>query len=111
MHKSFNVISRFGSSHGFSINRRLLHECLHESLFRQVLLRILERGTLRVGYSSDSLPFVFTNEDGELVGFDIEMAHTLAGELGVSLELVRIEESDLPGLLDAGYQNPNCCNC
>jgi ABC-type amino acid transport substrate-binding protein len=65
--------------------------------------RILERGVLRVGYASDALPFAFRNAEGELVGFDIEMAHTLALELGVDLELVRIEGADLARLLDAGY--------
>ena len=43
---------------------------------------IRQRGVLRVGYLPDSLPFAFVNQGGDLVGFDIELAHDLARELG-----------------------------
>lgn len=55
------------------------------------LERIQERGVLRVGYNPDRLPFTFFNSKGELVGFDVEMAHRLARELGVTLEFVPFE--------------------
>jgi ABC-type amino acid transport substrate-binding protein len=55
------------------------------------LEKIKNRGRLRVGYFRDDLPFAYVNTDGELVGFDVEMAHTLAKELNVSLDLVRVE--------------------
>ncbi len=55
------------------------------------LARISNRGTLRVGYLPDALPFAFTNSAGEVVGFDIELAHDLATDLDVSLELVRLQ--------------------
>jgi Na+/H+-dicarboxylate symporter/ABC-type amino acid transport substrate-binding protein len=61
------------------------------------------RGTLRVGWVTDRLPFAFRNRQGELVGLDVEMAHQLARELGVALELVKVDRRDLPRLLDAGY--------
>ena len=60
---------------------------------------ILQRGSLRVGYLADALPFAFANARGEIVGFDIEMAHRLAADLGVSLELVRVVEADIAPLL------------
>jgi ABC-type amino acid transport substrate-binding protein len=67
------------------------------------LQRILGRGTLRVGYSPDVLPFTFVNARGELVGFDIELAGLLARDLGVSsLELVPIEWAVMPELLRTG---------
>lgn len=46
---------------------------------------IRERGVLRVGYDPDGLPFSFFNDDGELVGFDIEMTQAFANELGVDV--------------------------
>jgi len=49
--------------------------------------RIRKRGTLRVGYLDDSLPYAFVNARGDLVGFDVEMAYHLAQDLGVALEL------------------------
>ncbi len=56
---------------------------------------IRARGVLRVGYLTDSLPFAFVNARGDLVGFDIEMAHILAGDLGVSLELAPVSRAEL----------------
>jgi len=43
-----------------------------------------------VGYLPDNLPFAYFNAAGDLVGFDIEMAHTLARDLGVTLEFVPV---------------------
>jgi len=63
---------------------------------------IKQRGTLRVGYMDDSLPFAYRNSAGQLMGFDIEMAHRLAGDLGVALELVRVDFSQAPSLLEDG---------
>jgi Na+/H+-dicarboxylate symporter len=44
------------------------------------------RGSIRVGFDPDSIPWVFLNGDGVPVGFDAEMAHQLALALGVRLE-------------------------
>ncbi len=63
---------------------------------------IEQRGTLRVGYLPDSLPFAFRNEAGEVVGLDIEMAHHLANDLDVELELVRIERDSMNTLFASG---------
>jgi proton glutamate symport protein len=51
---------------------------------------IRDRGTLRVGYGRDLVPFTYTNRSGELVGFDISYAYRLAHDLHVRLELVPI---------------------
>ena len=60
-----------------------------------VLDAIRSRGALRVGFLSDSLPYAFFNGRGELVGFDVELAHRLAEELGVRLELVPVQRERL----------------
>jgi len=70
---------------------------------RTVLERIATRGRLRVGFRSDSLPWVFRNASGKLVGFDAEMAHRLASDLHVSLEFVHTDLGEMPRLLNAGY--------
>jgi Na+/H+-dicarboxylate symporter len=67
------------------------------------LERIRTRGTLRVGYGKDSLPFAFINAHSNLVGFDIEMAHLLAKELGVKLEFLLIERENMARRLNDGY--------
>jgi Na+/H+-dicarboxylate symporter len=67
-----------------------------------VLARIRERGSLRVGYDPVNLPFSFFNLEDQLVGFDIELAHSLAESLGVKAEFVPIEWPKLPGMLADG---------
>ncbi len=62
-----------------------------EAAGRTVLEGIRESGTLRVGYRPDNLPFSYFNAEDELVGFDIDMAHLLAGELNCQLELFPVE--------------------
>jgi len=57
--------------------------------------RIQERGVIRIGFRSDVLPFSFFNTQGELVGLDIDMAHSLANDLGVSVEFVPLALSNL----------------
>ncbi len=66
------------------------------------LERVRGRGALRVGYAPDRLPFAFRNEAGELVGFDAEMAHALARDLGVRVEFFRADTESFPARLDAG---------
>ena len=54
------------------------------------LAAILESGRLRVGFDDDAVPWTFVNAKDEVVGFDAEMAHSLALQLGVRLEFVRL---------------------
>ena len=56
--------------------------------------RIRERGAIRVGYLTDNLPFSYINADKEVVGFDVEMAHHLAIDLNVTLELVPFDRPE-----------------
>ena len=64
---------------------------------------IRKRGMLRVGVFTDRLPFVFLNGEHHLVGFDVEMAQQLAGDLGVKVEFVEMEDlTVLPRLLATG---------
>jgi len=63
---------------------------------------IARRGSLRVGYLPDSLPFAFINQDAEVVGFDVEMANQLAMDLGADLEMVRIDRADINNLFSSG---------
>lgn len=55
---------------------------------------IRERGTIRVGYKSNALPYAFRNDKNEVVGYDIEILHALARDLGLTLELVHVKERD-----------------
>jgi len=68
-----------------------------------VLDRVRARHTLRVGYFENSLPYAFFNRRGDLVGLDVEMAHQLARDLGVALELVPI-----PRLMGRTLDSSSC---
>ena len=61
------------------------------------------RNVLRVGYLPDALPFAFFNQSGDLVGFDVELAHRLAREMGVSLAFVPMDRARLAEQLADGY--------
>ncbi|HEY7412666.1 MAG TPA: cation:dicarboxylase symporter family transporter [Vicinamibacteria bacterium] len=67
-----------------------------------VLAAVRKRGLVRVGYVEGQAPYSFFNARGELVGFDVEMAYTLAGDLGVALELAPVPREGLAGALEAG---------
>jgi len=71
---------------------------------RDEIKQIRERGVLRVGYNSNNVPFAFFNGNGELVGYDVEMAYDLARTLNVSkIEFVPITGTTLAQSLDSGY--------
>jgi polar amino acid transport system substrate-binding protein len=61
---------------------------------------ILDRGTLRVGMEPGYMPFEMTNQKGEIVGFDVDMARRMAKAMGVKLELVSTAwDGIIPALL------------
>ncbi len=66
------------------------------------LAAIEARKTLRVGYLPDSLPWAFRNEQAVVTGFDIELAHNLARDLDVKLEIVRASFDTIQELMDNG---------
>jgi ABC-type amino acid transport substrate-binding protein len=60
---------------------------------------IRQRGKIRVGYHKDNLPFSFFNRYGDLVGFDIDIAHALADDLRVRIEFIPFDFEELSGQL------------
>jgi Na+/H+-dicarboxylate symporter/ABC-type amino acid transport substrate-binding protein len=69
-----------------------------------VIDRIRARHAIRVGFLDDSLPYAYVNLRGDLVGLDVEMAYELASDLGVGLELVRINRT----IFDKGLDPALC---
>ena len=67
-----------------------------------VLERIRARGSLRVGYDPEYPPFSFFNTDGQLVGFDVELAQHLAKALEVAVEFVPVGWREVPQTLADG---------
>ena len=63
---------------------------------RSRLEEIEARGFIRIGYLRDLLPWAFVNAEQRLVGFDVEMAHLLARDLGVRIEFVKTSGTKWP---------------
>ncbi|RLA13147.1 MAG: hypothetical protein DRQ60_07860, partial [Gammaproteobacteria bacterium] len=63
---------------------------------------VLDGGVLKVGYRPNNLPCSFLTPENELVGFDVEMAHILAEDIGAKLEFVPFEFNQLDSMLKSG---------
>ncbi len=50
-----------------------------------------ESGTVRIGVRNDNPPMSFTDDQGDWVGFDIDLANAMADQLGYKLELVPVD--------------------
>ena len=69
------------------------------SIQSNTLKRILKKGTVRIGVSLFT-PWTL-KKDGQLVGFEIDVANQLAKDLGVKLELKEFDwKAIIPALLD-----------
>lgn len=66
------------------------------------LATVRSRGRIRVGFIPGQRPYSHFNAHGELVGFDVEMAHALARELGVAVEFAPVPRDELVEVLEQG---------
>ena len=64
--------------------------------------RIQKTRTIRVGYERNRLPFSYFNTVGELVGFDIDMAHMLARDFEFNIEFLPINHERMADQLATG---------
>jgi ABC-type amino acid transport substrate-binding protein len=106
------AIARIGiDEHGADTaldHRTLLEKPVHTTLLPQAvsnpvplkpgqnrLDRIKQRGSLRVGYRPDNLPYTYFNREGNLVGLDIDLVTRLANDLNVGIEFVGFRSETL----------------
>lgn len=66
------------------------------------LQQIQKNGVIRILVNKPMAPFSYVNIKEELVGFDIELAHRLARDLGVNIEFVSPPSSDMARLFKQG---------
>lgn len=70
---------------------------------QSVIQRIRDRNNLMIaGVKYDFKPFGFTNEQGQVVGFDLDLMEAMAREWGVNVQFVRVTSSDRIQKLVAG---------
>ena len=68
-----------------------------------VMERVMQRGTLRVGFSS-FVPWAMQDKEGKYIGFEIDVAERLAKDLGVKLQLVPTNwDGIIPALLSGKF--------
>ncbi len=65
-----------------------------------VLSRIKRTGTIRVGFYRESMPFAFVNTQDKFVGYGVDLAHRLAGDLEVKILFVPIANQSIETLFD-----------
>ena len=64
-----------------------------------LLDQIKQRGTIRVGLST-FVPWAMRNKQGDLIGFEIDVARRLASDAGLEIEFVPTAwDGIIPGLL------------
>jgi Na+/H+-dicarboxylate symporter len=109
-----NVINFEYSGEETLVTKTLITEPVHVSQVKNLselspidtstgrIKAITARGTLRVAYMPDRLPFAYRNSGGTAVGFDIDLAQRLAESLDVKLELVRIGWPEIVTGLEEG---------
>lgn len=63
---------------------------------------VLDRGTIRIGVLGALKPWAYRSEDGNMQGFDIDLASRIAESLGVDLELVEVTSVNRMEFLQQG---------
>ena len=64
--------------------------------------RVQAEGTVKIGVRFDNPPLSFIEDNGDWVGFDVDLAEALAAELGLELEMVKVDETTRISFLQEG---------
>ena len=82
----------------------ILMGCTSEtsSVDKDQLQTILDNGVMIVGTEGTYSPNSYHDEDGELVGFDVEVAKKIGEHLGVEVEFFEAEWDSLFAAMDSG---------
>lgn len=67
--------------------------------------RIQEEGLMRVGMDASWPPFEFVDDDGQIVGLDVDLARAIGQRLGIEVELVNVGFDSLYDALYVGRFN------
>lgn len=66
------------------------------------LARIQKEGVLKVGVEGTYPPITYHDEEGNLIGFDVEIAQAIGEKLGVEVEFTEAEWDSLLAAVDSG---------
>lgn len=68
---------------------------------QEVIDNIMKNGELRVGMTGTQPPYSIESEDGDLIGYEVDLANLLAEALGVELKIERMPFKELLPSLQA----------
>ena len=75
---------------------------LPQSAARSLADDVAARGTVRIGVRNDNPPLSFVTEDGEWVGFDVDLAHAIAAQMNLEPELTVVDGTTRISFLQEG---------
>jgi polar amino acid transport system substrate-binding protein len=80
----------------------LVSACSANSSADSTYDRVKDKGVVRVGIRFDNPPLSFIDDDGQWVGFDVDLADELAKWLAVEIERVKVDETTRISFLQEG---------
>jgi polar amino acid transport system substrate-binding protein len=69
---------------------------------QKTLSKIIKNGEIRVGMTGNQPPFTMKAKNGELIGYEVDLATALAENMGVELKLVEMPFAELMTALSEG---------
>lgn len=66
-----------------------------------ILSDVLQRGTIRIAVNTGNEPRQFVDQNGDLQGYDIDIANELAKQLGVKIEFIRTDVAGRVAMLQS----------
>ena len=69
---------------------------------QDVMKRIMDSGTIRVGLSGNQPPFSMESLDGSIIGYEVDLANMLADAMNVRAEIVQMPFPELLPSLEEG---------
>lgn len=80
----------------------LLLSACQSSEAESTLDAVTEAGVVRIGVRNDNPPMSFVDDNGDWVGFDIDLANAMADQMGLELELVPVDGTTRISFLQEG---------
>lgn len=80
----------------------LLSACSGDEAAQSTHDRVLKEGVVKIGVRNDNPPMSFVDDSGAWVGFDVDLAHAMAEQLGVEAELVQVDGTTRISFLQEG---------
>ena len=68
---------------------------------QEIIDNVIKNGELRVGMSGTQPPYAMESVDGDLIGYEVDLANLIAAELGVELNIVQMPFKELLPSLQA----------